>query len=88
MKFRLPTINHKGPARKCDPPQDMRSYRDHWSLGGQVPDLEGLPWWRRILCVLAYHDWEERHNVQQDSKNNPVIRGKLRDQCGHCKVLR
>lgn len=71
------------PARKLAKPKDMDSTSGNWDRG-VVPILGGLPLWRRVFCVLDYHDWEERHALNPDGS----ARMKLRDQCGACRVYR
>lgn len=63
---------------------------------------EGLPLWRRILCLLGYHKWETRQSAPGHCYGFETDEGrrkgrfglhdedplKLRDQCPHCHTLR
>jgi aminoglycoside phosphotransferase (APT) family kinase protein len=72
------------PAHPVHPKKEMDRYHDNWASGIVCNFEETTPLWHRVLCVLGYHRWEERHALHPDGE--PRMR--LRDQCSRCTVLR
>lgn len=77
-------------AKKVTPKKDTQPYCPrHGDGAGMIPILDDLPIHHRILCVLDYHSWEERHAPRrQHPEGHWLEESRNRDQCGRCGVLR
>lgn len=78
------------PALKLAEPKALQPYGPNYG-----PRLDGMPLWARVMCVLGYHRWEERHNVENGRLRSDFWPdsgkrdgGRMRDQCGRCGAYR